>query len=222
MDGLHLAIIPDGNRRWARDRGKDEVEGHAAGIETAKNLWDWLDDSDVRELTLWGLSRDNAERRSEAEIAHLNDLFADYAERLAEPGSKVHEQEVRVRVVGDPAVLEERARSALQELEEATEGYDEGRFNIALGYDGRWDVAQAAERVDGDITEDAIADNLALPEIDIVVGYGDDRAHLSHLANWQVGYATLVFPRKNWPAAEEEDFRDAIERHRDRKKSRGR
>ncbi len=225
MEDYHVAVIPDGNRRWADEYGKPAVYGHKKGAENAEQLPDWIEDRPVDELTLWGLSVDNAHRRGDEEMQHLNTVFRKYADKLDQPDSRVHQDEVQVNVVGDTSFLQDETRAALAAVEDSTADYGEGTFNVALGYDGRWDIAQAADAAAeqyGAVTEENLEEHLALPEIDIVMGYGPDRAHLSHLANWQVGYATLYFPGKHWPEAEEADFDAAIRRHEDRSKTRGR
>lgn len=222
---LHLAVIPDGNRRWARSRDRPKVEGHEEGVERMKDLIDWIEDRPVSELTVWGMSKDNIRKRSDSEISYLNDLFTEYARELDEQDSRLHENKIRFRLVGDIDPLEERTQEAFRTLERNTAGYGERTLNVALGYDGRWDISQAVQQLVDDgatVDEAAIRDRLALPEIDVLVGYGGDRAHLSHFANWQVGYATIVFPREHWPDAAEDDIVNAIAMHRERKKSRGR
>lgn len=221
----HIAIIPDGNRRWADAHDMPAAYGHRKGAERAEELPDWIRDLPVDQLTLWGLSVDNAERRSDEELDHLNETFRRYGEKLNRADSTIHEDEVQVNVVGDTSILYDETRETLERLEADTAHYDEGTFNVALGYDGRWDIAQAADRaqeVYGEVTEDGIEEFLALPEIDIVLGYGPDRQHLSHLANWQTGYATIHFPHRHWPDAEQEDVEEAIRVHEERERTRGR
>lgn len=228
MGGYHLAIIPDGNRRWAEQRDRIHVAGHRAGAETAEQLPDWVEDRPVDMVTLWGLSVDNAYKRRDRELDRLNSIFQQYAERLCEPDSSVRENHVQVNVVGDTSFLYHKTVEQLERLEAETQTYDtgvDGVFNIALGYDGRWDIVQAANTAleeDGVITREAVETNLALPEIDIVLGYGPDRSHLSHLANWQTGYATLYFPQKHWPDATAQDLDEAVALHEDRSKTQGR
>lgn len=226
----HLAIIPDGNRRWAEKEGLPKSKGHMEGAERAKDLVGWAEELPIDELTLWGLSKDNAKKRDEKELEELNKIYRIYAEEAYRGEFTTEGTEIDVNLVGDLGVLYEDTRKALEEMEEDKEKSDL-ILNIALGYDGRYDIAQATKRASeehGEITEydieewqEKIEEYLEVPEIDIVAGYGPDRKHLSHFANWQSGYATLYFPKKHWPDAEKEDLKEAIRKHEKRSKTRG-
>jgi undecaprenyl diphosphate synthase len=266
--GLHVAIIPDGNRRWARDElagadqkyttdNRDELldffserapdylddvivdyrdaqpeldpalhaYGHWEGSKRVEDLTAWIQEYDVDEVTVWGLSYDNAQKRDSEELDRLNRIYGTYAADMREDGSPVDRHDIEVNIVGDGSLLHEAARYELFRLEEETADNDGCRLNLAMGYDGRWELVEAARAVEqepGLTDREAIEENLSLPQVDVLIGYGEDRSHLSHFANWQIGYATIDFPQKHWPDAEQDDLAEAIDVHRDRKKSRGR
>lgn len=228
---LHVAVIPDGNRRYGQRHADGAADGHEEGTETAVGLLDWLDDfPEVGRLTLWGLSNANAERRPRYEIDHLNDLYREYAEDLAGEDSRVHASDVRVEVVGDRELLRADARGALERLEEETRGYDRVELGAALGYSAAWDTRQAVESAEeayGDGTR--YEEFLAMPEVDVLMGYGPDRAHLSGFVPQERMVDATVYlvnhhnpdEEAYWPEARREHLEDALEMHADRSHTRG-
>lgn len=219
--GYHIAIVPDGNRRYARSHDMNKREGHEQGLDRAKDLIRDLDDGeyDVDIISLWGLSRDNAQKRDKLELKYLNSMFRGFTDLKDE----FIERGIDFRIVGDMDKIEDETQKQLKSMEQDVNG-DGLQLNLLLGYDGKYDIVQAARRSAHSgcsIDEDDIEDNLLIDELDIVVGYGADRAHISTFANWQLSYSTLVFPHKNFPAAELSDLEEAIETHRNRKNSRG-
>ncbi|MFB6076999.1 MAG: undecaprenyl diphosphate synthase family protein, partial [Candidatus Nanohaloarchaea archaeon] len=171
MDDVHVAVIPDGNRRYGRTEHDDAEQGHEDGTETAVDLVDWLDGfPQVGRLTLWGLSNANEEKRTDPELAHLNKLYRVYAEDMNKDDSRVHANDIRVEVVGDRDLLYDGSRAALEDLEADTAMYDGVELGLALGYDASWDVEQAVAAADdayGDGTR--YEEFLEMPEVDILM-----------------------------------------------------
>ncbi len=219
----HVAVIPDGNRRWAREKGYNLSEGHVEGAETAKELVDWLEEfPEVERLTLWGLSRANHEKRGEKELEHLNRVYRDYAEDLREEGSRVHRNEIRVEAVGDLDLLYPEARREIEKLEVATSQYNSVELGLALGYDSAWDVEEAVEEAVEDGNPADYHRHLSMPEVDVVLGYGPDRAHLSgFIPQERMVDATVQFTGDYWPEAEKKHLEQALEKHRERSHTEG-
>lgn len=220
----HLAIVPDGNRRWAEERGLSHREGHIEGAERAKDVVGWVEDMPVDKLTLWGLSKANADKRSEEELDYLNEIYVRYAE-AAYNGEFETESEVEVNLKGDLDLLYEETKERLEELEEDKEGSDIV-VNIALGYGGLHELAQAANRAyeeDGRIDEDLgnVKKYLQIPEVDIFMRYGDGVAHDSYFAPIQIGNSSKNYPQKNWPDAKKRDIKIAVGKELDRERTEG-
>lgn len=223
MEDLHLVLIPDGNRRWARERGKKRLEGHMAGAEKLVETLEWTEDyPEIGKVTAWGLSRDNYDKRSEEEINDLNRVYERFLGRMADEGSTVHEYQIDVEYIGDLSVLQEGPRSELERLVESTEGYSGKELNIAVGYDYRDELAGYELEEDKDELREQIREGSDLEKIDVFLRYGEGSPHLSGFAPMALlEDATLHFPGKNWPEAEESDIEEALEGHEDREHTRG-
>lgn len=216
----HVAVVQDGNRRYARGKGDEPEEGHEAGAETTEKVLDWAYEAGIEELTLYAFSTENFERDDE-ELERLFDIMAEKLNELAE-SDEVHERRVRVRGVGDIDRLPERVRDAVDRVEEATRGYDARRVNIALAYGGREELTEAARRLardvrDGvvspdDIDASAVGSRLRLSsDVDLVVRTGGER-RLSNFVPWQArgAEADVYFCDSYWPGFERHEFLKAL------------
>ena len=157
----HIAVIQDGNRRYARERGKDKSEGHRAGAETAERVLEWCDDLGVEELTLYAFSTENFDR-AQAERDALFDLIADRLYELADEEA-VHDREVRVRAIGQLHRLPERVQDAITYAHDRTGDYDHLQLNVALAYGGRAQLRDVAQ----EMVEDVVDGNRAPADIDV-------------------------------------------------------
>jgi len=138
-------VIQDGNRRYARRRGGDAHEGHRAGAETTERVLEWCQDIGVEELTLYTFSTENFERPAEENEA-LFDLLCEKLHEFAD-ADRVHENDVRIRAIGETEMLPERVQNAVEYAERRTCGYDRFVLNIALAYGGRSRLLEAAAEV---------------------------------------------------------------------------
>jgi tritrans,polycis-undecaprenyl-diphosphate synthase [geranylgeranyl-diphosphate specific] len=216
----HVAVIQDGNRRYARRKGEEPEEGHEAGAETTEEVLDWAHQAGIEELTLYAFSTENFER-DEDELKRLFDIIAEKLEELADD-DEIHDKGVRVRGIGDIDRLPERVQEAVAGVEEATEGYDEYRLNVALAYGGREELTEAARRIARDVArgylssdevdEDAVESRLRLPsDVDLVVRTGGER-RLSNFLPWQArgAEADVYFSDAYWPGFERYHFLKAL------------
>ncbi|MGB6501509.1 MAG: polyprenyl diphosphate synthase [Thermoplasmata archaeon] len=216
----HLAIIMDGNRRFAEREGLDVKGGHAKGRDTLEELLDWCLDLGIRILTVYALSTENLARPKE-ELEGLMDLF-DRSLRDIATDERVHRHRIRVRVFGNRALLPARVQEAIGIAERATEQYAEYRYNVALGYGGRDEIVDAiralarevqAGRLDpAAIDSDAVSRHLYtadLPDPDLIFRTsGEER--ISNFLLWQSAYSELYFSDVMWPGLTRLDFLRAI------------
>ncbi len=219
-----LAITPDGNRRYAKKYNLTLEESYRKGFEKAEEVFDWcLEVPDLKSATIYALSTENV-RRNKNELETLFFLYDYYFKRLAR-NSKIHNNRVRVRVVGRETELEP-IKEAIMELQNATKDYDGYTLNIALGYGGRAEIIDAIKKAAGkgrinSLTEDNFSQYLYQPDdIDLMIRTGASH-RLSNFLLWQTSYAELYFLDKLWPEFEKEDFDNAIAAYNDAKKNFG-
>ncbi|MGA8664431.1 MAG: polyprenyl diphosphate synthase [Thermoplasmata archaeon] len=227
----HLAIIMDGNRRFAGAHGLDVTDGHAAGRDTLEKLLDWCLEVGIRVLTVYALSTENFSRPSE-EIDGLMELF-DQALRDIAVDERVHRHRIRVRVLGRRELLPPRVQEAIRIAETATQDYSDYRYNVALAYGGRDEIldairALAQEVRDGklepsQIDSEAVSRRLYtadLPDPDLVFRTsGEER--ISNFLLWQSAYSELYFSDVLWPGLTRTDFLRAIQAYQKRRRRYG-
>ena len=199
----HVAIIMDGNRRWAKARGKPEMDGHAAGVEGIREIIRHAVRRGIQVLSLYAFSRENW-ARSDAEVSGLYYLLEKVIRNETE---ELKAQGARVRLLGRPDELPPETATSIQQALDATAGGRRLQLNIAFNYSGRTELVDAARRlVDRGLTsdqidEDALAGALytaGLPDPDIVIRTGGDE-RLSNFLIWQAAYAEFLFSPILWP-----------------------
>ncbi|ELZ45949.1 UDP diphosphate synthase [Halorubrum californiense DSM 19288] len=227
----HVAVIQDGNRRYARKRGDDAPEGHRAGADTTEQVLDWCADLGVSELTLYAFSTENFERPDE-ELEPLFDLLEHKLREFAD-ADRVHEQGVRVRAIGDVPRLPPRVRDAVDYAERRTAGNDRFTLNVALAYGGRTELLDAAraiardvdagemapEDVDVEAVESRLYDR-PIRDVDLIVRTGGDE-RTSNFLPWHANgnEAAVYFCAPYWPEFSEADFLRAIRTYESREAS---
>jgi tritrans,polycis-undecaprenyl-diphosphate synthase [geranylgeranyl-diphosphate specific] len=216
----HLAIIMDGNRRFARDHGMLIKEGHMQGKETLEELLNWCLEVGVKVLTVYALSTENL-RRPKDELDELMALFAESFKAIA-VDKRVHEHRIRVRAFGNRTVLPPEVIEAIETAERATAEYDGYYYNVAIAYGGREEILLAIQTLarkvqKGEISPEqidaqAVANNLYtanLPDPDLVFRTsGEER--ISNFLLWQTAYSELYFADVMWPGLTKLDFLRAI------------
>ena len=227
----HLAIIMDGNRRFAQEAGIAVKEGHAKGRDTLEELLDWCLELDIHILTVYALSTENLSRPKE-EVDALMELF-DRALRQIAVDERVHRHGIRVRVIGNRSLLPARVREAIGIAEQATEHYSKYRYNVALGYGGRDEIVEAIRALarevrDGrmrpeEIDSAAVSRHLYtkdLPDPDLVFRTsGEER--ISNFLLWQSAYSELYFSEVLWPGLTRLEFLRAIRAYQLRRRRYG-
>lgn len=218
----HVAIIMDGNGRWAKQRGLPRVMGHKRGVEAVREVVRASADYGIRYLTLFAFSSENW-RRPEAEINDLLGLLKAFIRRdLAD----LHRSNVRVRVIGERTNLAPDIKSLLTEAEETTRNNTALTLVIAFNYGSRDEIARAVTSLahdvangllsPSDITPDAISarlDTAGIPDPDLIIRTsGEER--LSNFLLWQAAYSELVFVPDFWPDFDRQHFMAALEQYR--------
>lgn len=214
----HVAIIMDGNGRWAQQRGKIRVAGHKAGVASVRQVVSIASRMGIKALTLFAFSSENW-RRPETEVSALMELFMFV---LAREVRKLHDSNIRLRVVGDIHGFSERLQKKIREAETLTGSNTGMTLNIAANYGGRWDIVQATQKIavklangllmPEQIDETLLAEHLSMadiPDVDLLIRTGGDH-RISNFLLWQIAYAELYFTPVLWPDFGEEQFLDAI------------
>jgi len=229
----HIAIIMDGNRRYAMEQGMPPYRGHEMGKDKLQDVIEWCQEIGVKILTVFAFSTDNFKRPRE-EVEHLMSLFEQDLRKMAED-KRIHEKEVRVKVIGQIELLPEKVRRAAMEVMEKTKNYDRYYFNIAIGYGGREEIVTAVRKIAEDVKKGKISPNginkemvssylytshLPLPDPDLVLRTsGEER--VSNFLLWQLAYSELYFADVYWPSFKKTDFLRAIQSYQRRQRRYG-
>jgi undecaprenyl diphosphate synthase len=213
----HVAIIMDGNGRWALARGKPRVFGHHRGVDTVRATMQSCGERGIEYLTLFAFSSENW-RRPADEVSTLMTLFVSALRREI---GKLVELGVRMRVVGELSAFDTELRRLIAESEERTAHNTKLNLTICANYGGRWDIAQAAQRAlaqrqesraTGPLSESDIEPHLALsfaPEPDLLIRTGAER-RISNFLLWQLAYSELYFSDLLWPDFGDEELDRAL------------
>ena len=222
----HIAIILDGNGRWAKAKGRPRGYGHIIGSQNVEKMCNVICDMGVECLTVYAFSTENW-KRSQTEVAGLMNVFRRYLRRCMKNAEKRH---MRVRIIGDKAGMPEDIRELIRELEEMSAGYDRMYLQIALNYGGRDELRRAASRLAADVREGKIApeeiteecvasylDTAGLPDPDLLIRTGGEQ-RISNFLLWQLAYTEFYFTDVMWPDFDETELMRALEKYRGRER----
>lgn len=214
----HVAVIMDGNGRWADQRDLPRWEGHRRGMETVRQMVKASLAVGLEHITLYAFSEENWQR-PEPEVAALMELLQEYVESEKE---ELRDQGVRVQVFGDLERLSESASRAVEELQDATREGEELQLNLAISYGSRTEIVQAARRLaelavlgavrPEEITEERFEEELytaGWPDPDLLIRTSGER-RLSNFLLWQLAYAELHVSEVLWPSFRRADFYEAL------------
>jgi undecaprenyl diphosphate synthase len=223
----HIAIIMDGNGRWAKKRFLPRVAGHKRGVETVRKVVRACMDRGVEYLTLFAFSSENWRRPAE-EVSFLMGLFL---RSLDQEVARLHENGIRLRVVGDLSRFDTPLVDLIRRSETLTENNTRLTLSICANYGGRWDIMQAVNRMmaahpekAGAYQEEDLAPWLALsyaPEPDLFIRTGGEQ-RVSNFLLWQLAYAELHFTDVLWPAFDSHAFQRALDSYKHRERRFGR
>lgn len=222
----HVAVIMDGNGRWARKRNLPRMAGHNAGMLAMKEIVKASSALGVKHLTVYAFSTENW-KRSKDEIRGIFKLLILYVEKELQ---ELHENNVKVKILGDYEKLPREAVKSLEHTLEVTKGNTGLQFNIALNYGGRDEIFRAvkrlAEKVENgsltadEITEGMIAGNLytdGIPDPDMIIRTSGEM-RLSNYLLWQCAYSEFIFTDVLWPDFTREEYEKAIKTFQNRKR----
>ena len=214
----HVAIIMDGNGRWAAKRGLPRAAGHRAGAEAVRTTLKAATKAGVEVLTLYAFSSENW-RRSEEEVSDLKGLLAYYVDKELDT---LHREGVRLQLIGDPSAFGPQLVERLERAVERTAGNRRLTLVVALNYGARTEIAAAARALAEDVAagrrdpasidEQAIGkalDTTGLPELDLLIRTSGE-LRLSNFLLWQAAYAELLFVDTLWPDFDDAAFMDAL------------
>ncbi len=214
QDGLHVAIIMDGNGRWATARGLPRVAGHQAGAEAVRRTIEAAPKLGIRTLTLYAFSSDNWHRPPD-EVATLMKLFHEYLERHT---AECVKHGIRLTVIGRRDRLDPKLRRAIERAEAATAAGDRLHLRIAVDYSARDAIVRAACRVNGRpvgraefarLLGEAIHGREPVPDVDLLIRTGGEQ-RLSDFLLWECAYAELYFTNRMWPDFGAQDLEAAV------------
>ena len=214
----HIAIIMDGNRRWAKSKNMPVSFGHKEGAKTLEKIVRYANKIGIKYITVYAFSTENWKRTTEEVIALMN-LFQSY---LDDYSKRADSENIKVKIIGNRQGLSEKMQKSIEKCMERTKDNTGITFNIALNYGGRDEITNAvkhiAEKIQNkeinieDITEQMISDNLYTaeqPDPDLLIRTSGE-LRLSNFLPWQVVYSEFLFIDKNWPDFSEEDLDEAI------------
>lgn len=215
----HVAIIMDGNGRWAKQRGKERYEGHIAGVESVRAVVRAAARWGVRYLTLYAFSTENWGRPA-AEVEAIMELFC---KSVIGESRDLIRQGVRVKIVGERTNFSEKVLAMIERIEEETKGGERLTLVLAFNYSARREIMLATTKIahkvaagelrEEDIDEATIADHLmtrSIPDPDMIIRTSGE-CRLSNFLLWQASYAEFYFPETLWPDFSEESFDEAME-----------
>ena len=226
VDPVHVAIIMDGNGRWAERQGKSRIFGHRKGVEAVRDIVNACGRRGIPYLTLYAFSSENWNRPRE-EVRLLTELLFSTLEGEA---LQLHDNGIRLRVIGDLTPFGEKIDRSVREVQELTRANKNLNLTVAVNYGGRWDIANACREIAvavknktfslHDITEQTVAGKLStadLPEPDLFIRTGGE-IRVSNFLLWQIAYTELFFIDTLWPEFDESSLEEALKSYRGRQR----
>ncbi|GMR18359.1 MAG: polyprenyl diphosphate synthase [Gammaproteobacteria bacterium] len=222
----HVAIIMDGNGRWAQKRGLPRIAGHRRGVENVREIINACTSKNIDYLTLFAFSSENW-RRPEREVTLLLDLFLNALEKEIR---KLHKNNIKFRVIGEIEPFGKKIVERIKGAEELTQNNSQLTVTVAANYGGRWDIAQACAVVarkvkSGEIDPDSIGPETLepylsmyeIPEPDLFIRSGGEQ-RISNFLLWQIAYSELYFTETLWPEFGRTEFDSALESYSQRQR----
>jgi undecaprenyl diphosphate synthase len=223
----HIAIIMDGNGRWAKQRFMPRVAGHQQGVEVLREVVKACRELGVGYLTVFAFSSENWRRPAE-EVTFLMSLFLKMLEREV---VKLHQNDIRLKIIGDRSRFDDKLKKTMREAEQLTANNSALTLTVAANYGGRWDVMQAVKNMLGDhpqlaqtFGEEDLHPYLSMseaPEPDLFIRTGGEQ-RISNFLLWQLAYTELYFTDTLWPAFDREQLDKAIASYQKRERRFGR
>lgn len=220
----HIAIILDGNRRWAKERGLTTREGHKEGFDNLERIAKYCNKIGIKYLTVYAFSTENW-KRSQEEVSWLMFIFKTNLDRFL---NRLDNGDVRIRIIGEKENVPDELRPRIEKIMEKTKDNKGLTLNIAFNYGGRAEIVNATKEIAkkvqsgelkiDDITEEMLSNNMytaGQPDPDLMIRTSRE-LRTSNFLPWQLTYSEFYFPDKNWPEFLEEDLDEAIREYQKR------
>lgn len=208
---MHIAIIMDGNRRWANSKGLPKIAGHKYGADNLEKILDLCLQKEIEILTVYALSTENLKRKK-SELQNLFTLLDKYLSNT----QKFTKRGIKVNILGNPEVFPEKTQNALKNIVKVTQDCQSLIFNIALNYGGRDEIVRTIQKMQKEeivFTAENLEKNLdtqGLPNPDLIIRTGGDQ-RLSNFLLWQASYSTLYFTETFWPNFNQTELEKALD-----------
>jgi tritrans,polycis-undecaprenyl-diphosphate synthase [geranylgeranyl-diphosphate specific] len=222
---LHVGIILDGNRRYAKKKIMKAWEGHNAGAKKLEKLIEWGKKLDIKELTLYTFSMQNF-NRDKKEVNHLMKIFNEEFDRLLKR-EDIHTDKVRITVIGRIEMFPEELRNKMKKIMEETKNYDNYKLNFAMAYGGKEEIIDAVKRVCNkikkeeimieDINQETFSKELYLNSCPDLIIRTSGEKRTSNFLPWQSTYSEWFFLDKMWPEFEEEDLTKVVKEFKEKR-----
>ncbi|HGO5814787.1 TPA: polyprenyl diphosphate synthase [Mannheimia haemolytica] len=222
----HVAIIMDGNGRWAKQKGKLRIFGHQNGVKAVRAAVSFAAKHQIQVLTLYAFSSENWSR-PETEVSALMSLFM---KALDSEVKKLHKNNIRLKIIGDKSAFSESLQKRIAESEKLTENNTGLTLNIAANYGGYWDIVQAAQQLATQVKADQLSVEQITPalfqqylvtenqpQVDLLIRTSGEQ-RISNFLLWQIAYAELFFSPVLWPDFNDEAFSEAIYAYQQRER----
>ncbi len=222
----HVAIIMDGNGRWAKKQNQDRIFGHQHGVESVRNACEIATELGIKYLTLYTFSKENW-NRPQKEVEALMQMLV-YT--IAQEEKTLMDNDIRLETIGDTMGLGEQARDSLLNMIEKTKNNKRMTLILALNYSARWEIIEMTKQISSlvaekklrieDITEETVSNHLttkSIPDVDLLIRTsGEER--ISNFLLWQIAYSELFFTPVLWPDFTKQDFIDAVVNYQSRER----
>lgn len=213
----HLAIIIDGNRRWAKNKGLPSFNGHKKGFEKVIEMGEYCLDKGIKTLSFYCFSTENW-KRAKREVTYLMKLLElGLSDKNLE---RFNKKEIRLRIVGQKEKLPKSLQKRIKIVEESTKDNQKGTLNLLISYGGRNEIVEAVKKIvknKQSITEKNITENLSVSEPDLIIRTSGEQ-RLSNFLTWQSAYSELYFCKKHWPDFNKTDLNKALEDYNSRQR----
>lgn len=220
---LHVSMIMDGNGRWATEKGKDRLFGHAEGIESVRACTEYAVEVGIKYLSLFAFSTENWGRPQE----EVEGLMSMMLKAIANETPTFVRQGIRFRVIGDFSSLSQKLQQEIVDCQKLTEKFDNLTLIVFLSYSGKWDILQAARKIaeagKSNVSEEDFASCLStagIPDPDLIIRTSGEQ-RISNYMLWQAAYSEFYFTKTLWPDFRKNEFRLALEEYASRNRRYG-
>lgn len=217
----HIAIIIDGNRRWAKEHGLKPWQGHEEGAKKVENFIDDCISEEIKEITIYALSTENL-KRDKIELEFLFKLFKEWFKKMKKD-DRIEKNKIKIKFIGDLSLVPKDISDLAHEMEKDTEKNNRFTINFCFAYGGRLELLHAFNKLKNKekITEEDVTNSLWLKSSpDLIIRTGGD-IRLSNFLPWQSVYSEWLFLKKLWPDYNKQDLLDALDNYKNRKRNFG-